>query len=114
MVRDAFRLRSELPITWDMHASRRPVVVRGHLRVGGPTAVAVLVLVVAGALLFAANKDSPRDFTGYPYALVPFIGTALLTRGNAGAGFAAAVLSIALGYVVAMVAAVIAAVAALS
>jgi len=72
---------------------------RGHLLVGGPAAFAVLVLVIAGGVLFAVNKDDPRDFTGFPYLLVPFIGTALLTRANLSAGFTAAVLSLALGYV---------------
>ena len=82
--------------------------------VGGATAVAVLLLVIAGAVLFVANKDRPRDFTGFPYLLVPFIGTALLTRGSLRAGFTAALLSLALGYVLGAVTAVIAALAALT
>lgn len=97
-----------------MQPSRRLPTVRGRLRVAGPTALAVLLLVVAGGVLFAANKESPRDFTGYPFLLVPFIGTALLTRADLGAGFTAAVLSCVLGYILATAMAVLGAVAAIS
>ena len=94
-----------------MPPSRRVPVVRGRLLVGGVTAVAVLLLVVAGGVLFVANTEGPRDFTGYPFLLVPFIGTALLTRADLGAGFTAAVLSCALGYILATAIAVVNAVA---
>ena len=97
-----------------MEASRRLPVVRGRLVVGGATAVVVLLLVVAGAVLFAVNKEDARDFTGYPFLVVPFIGTALLTRGDAGAGFAAAVLSCVLGYILAIVMVVVEGVVAIS
>ena len=72
------------------------------MTLGPATAIAVLALVIAGAVLFAVHKERPKDFTGYPYLLLPFCGAALLARGNPSAGFAAAALSCVLGYFLAI------------
>jgi hypothetical protein len=97
-----------------MRATRDRVVIRSQLVAGPATLVAILMLVVAGAVLFVVHKDRPRDLTGYPYLLIPLVGVTLLTRANLGAGLTAAVLSLALGFVLGATTAVITAIAALA
>lgn len=96
-----------------MNARRRELVIRGRTTIGASTAVG-LALVAAGAVLFVATKDRPRDFTGFPALLVPLLGATALTRGNLAAGLGAAALSLGLGYLMGVAVTVLTALAALA